>query len=109
MSLLGIKRTCPLHCEMSGYDPKRTFAFPYCGQEGNFRLRLARTTQFLKHGNLWHKDCRESSRRRLLISTRRVGMERRLAAILAADVAGYSREMEAAEEQTAEEPAQLQC
>jgi len=21
-------------------DPKRTFAFPYSGQEGNFRLRL---------------------------------------------------------------------
>jgi adenylate cyclase len=35
-------------------------------------------------------------------------MERRLAAILAADVAGYSREMEAAEEQTAEELAKCQ-
>ena len=30
-------------------------------------------------------------------------MERRLAAILAADVAGYSRQMETAEEQTAEQ------
>jgi class 3 adenylate cyclase len=35
-------------------------------------------------------------------------MERRLAAILAADVAGYSRQMEAAEERTAEELAQCQ-
>jgi adenylate cyclase len=35
-------------------------------------------------------------------------MERRLAAILAADVAGYSKEMEAAEEQTAEELAKCQ-
>lgn len=35
-------------------------------------------------------------------------MERRLAAILAADVAGYSTQMEAAEEQPAEELAQCQ-
>ena len=35
-------------------------------------------------------------------------MERRLAAILAADVAGYSRQMETAEEQTAEQLAQCQ-
>ena len=35
-------------------------------------------------------------------------MERRLAAILAADVAGYSIQMETAEEQTAEELAQCQ-
>ena len=35
-------------------------------------------------------------------------MERRLAAILAADVAGYSRQMEAAEEQTAEDLVQCQ-
>ena len=34
-------------------------------------------------------------------------MERRLVAILAADVVGYSREMEAAEEQTAEEMAKI--
>ena len=35
-------------------------------------------------------------------------MERRLAAILAADVAGYSIQMETAEEQTAEQLAQCQ-
>src|SRR5262245_12816273 len=64
--------------------------------------------QVLKRQYLWHKDCREFSRRQLLISKRRVGMERRLAAILAADVAGYSRQMEAAEERTAEELAQCQ-
>jgi adenylate cyclase len=38
----------------------------------------------------------------------RFGMERRLAAVLAADVVGYSREMESAEEQTAEQLARCQ-